>query len=427
MRGQSSGFSVIVILVVMLAVFGALLFANARPASPLVPVIPTESQSTENPNAWQEVLKAGFGSGGTPLPPIPTPQQPYVAPTLALGDSPSSTPVQASELGGSSSDAVAVAATPTRPAPTAASLTEAAVVTAHAATPLPIEQWKPPALMPPLNRDPLARDHYWFFRPVDSDANNAVLFYYSYGSDGPSKDNPLIVHHGIDMPNPIGQAVRAAGSGVVIWASDGLRTFDGIFENSPSYGNVVIIEHDFGFNGQPIWTLYAHLSAALVVKGQHVQAGEVIGLVGNTGRVSGPHVHFEVRMGLNKYRSTYNPVLWMVPYVGTGVLAGRVLDARGEPVQDADVTVRTWATGLQEATTTTYVYSETGSDVNADPNWGENFAVGDVPTGRYQVIVTLDGQRIVKLVDVYEGMTSFVELKPEPASNAQPVTVTPNS
>ncbi len=427
MRGQTSGFSVIVILLVVMGAFGALLWANSRPVTPALPVVPTEAQPTENANAWQEVLRAGFGSGGTPIPTIAIPQQPYVAPTLALGSAPTSTPVQASELGSQPDAVVAVAATPTRPAPTAADTAEAAVVTAQAATPLPVEQWRPPALLPPLNRDPLGRDHYWFIRPVDSNANNAGLFYYPYGSDGPSKENPLIVHHGIDMPNPIGQVVRAAGSGWVTWASDGLRTTDGIFENSPSYGNVVRIEHDFGYEGQKLWTIYAHLSATLVVNGQYVRAGDAIGLVGNTGRVSGPHMHFEVRMGEDRYRSTYNPVLWMVPYVGTGVIAGRVVDERGELAQDADVTVRNWATGLQQDTTTTYVYTNTESEVNADPNWGENFAIGDVPVGRYQVIVTLNGQRIVELVNVYEGMTTFVELKPEPGQEVEPVTVTPSS
>src|SRR5262249_52982308 len=124
---------------------------------------------------------------------------------------------------------------------------------------------------------------------------NFALFSYPYGSDGPQEQTPWRVHHGIDMPNPIGQTVRAAGSGTVIWAGSG-------FENSPSYGNVVEIQHDFGYNGQPLYTLYAHLSAFLVTAGQVVNTGDPIGLVGNTGRVSGPHVHFEVRMGA---KSTY--------------------------------------------------------------------------------------------------------------------------
>ena len=57
------------------------------------------------------------------------------------------------------------------------------------------------------------------------------------------------------MPNPIGEPVRAAGSGRVIWAADGREEEAGIFQNSPAYGNVVMIEHDFGYRGQPLYTL----------------------------------------------------------------------------------------------------------------------------------------------------------------------------
>ncbi len=85
------------------------------------------------------------------------------------------------------------------------------------------------------------------------------------------------------MPNPIGQTVRAAGSGTVIWAADGLRTEGATFQSSPSYGNVVVIQHDFGYRGQPLYTLYAHLSAVLVTAGDYVNMGDAIGLVGNTG------------------------------------------------------------------------------------------------------------------------------------------------
>ena len=156
----------------------------------------------------------------------------------------------------------------------------------------------------------------------------------------------------------------------------------------------------------------AHLSAAVVAEGQYVDSGEVIGLIGDSGRVSGPHVHFEVRIGENRYRATYNPILWMVPYVGHGVIAGRVADENGNLLQDIDITIRNRATGLVQDTATSYVTLDTGSDVNADPSWQENFAVADVPVGRYDVIVTINGQRVIRQVEVIEGTTSFVELAP---------------
>jgi hypothetical protein len=55
---------------------------------------------------------------------------------------------------------------------------------------------------------------------------------------------------------------------------------------------------------------------------------------------------------------------------------------------------------------------DSGFDVNADPEWQENFVVPDVPVGRYDVITTINGQRILQQVEVFEGMTAFVELKP---------------
>ncbi len=283
----------------------------------------------------------------------------------------------------------------------------------------PASQWRPPALVPPISLDPLGRDHYWFARPVDSDGVNYGLFSYPYGSDGPAQESPWRIHHGIDMDNPIGQTVRAAGPGTVVWAGAG-------FENSPSYGNVIEIRHDFGYNGLPLYTLYAHLSAFLVSEGQVVNTGDPIGLVGDTGRVSGPHVHFEVRMGTKiTYGSSYNPVLWMVPYVGHGVIAGRVTGPRGEELQDQTVTIQDARTGLIVQSTTTYIYENNASDINADPLWKENFVVGDVPVGRYQVVTSIDGIRVSKTIDVAEGMTNFVELSPQQPVNPT-ATATPS-
>lgn len=428
---RSNGLLLLFVLMIALGLFFAIALANSTPQRPAIAVIPTIAPPTDNPNAWQIFLRNGLGDSSTPLPTIAIPTQPFIVPTLAISNETETEPLEAVAFGDSNpSDRVVAPATATLPSVVSSPEDEVIAVTAISVT-QPPQQWRPPPLIPPLNRDPLGRDHYWLMRPVDSNANNAVLFNYPYGSDGPDKSNPLRVHHGIDMPNPVGETVRAAGSGVVIWAADGRQEQSVIFQNSPSYGNVIFIEHDFSYEGQVVYTLYAHLSASLVVPGQYVQAGEVIGLIGNTGRVTGPHVHFEVRLGDRpenaRYGNTYNPILWMVPYVGHGVIAGRVVDANGNLINDADITIRDRSNGVIRDTTTSYVYLGTGFDVNADPKWGENFAIADVPVGRYDVIVTIDGQRVVRQIDVLEGMTNWIELRPPEASNAQPTPIGPEA
>ncbi len=427
MGKRSSGLPTILILLVVLFGFGALLLVNSSPALSVSPVIPTEEDVQAEGNAWQTILSEGFGENSTALPTIAIPTREFIPPTLPSSQLETATPFNAFDVSNVADASVADVATPTILAPTATTVGDEIVITVEYVTRAPAE-WQPPPLIPPLSRDPLGRDHYWLTRPVDSNANNAVLFYYPYGSDGPEKDNPFRVHHGIDMPNPVGQAVRAAGSGTVVWAADG-RSQDDVpsFQNSPSYGNVIVIEHDFGYRGQPIYTLYAHLSASLIEAGQYVEAGEVIGQVGNSGRVTGPHVHFEVRMGENAYRATYNPALWMVPYVGHGVIAGRVLDNDENLVQDADITVRNRSNGLVQDTTTTYIQLGTSFDVNSDPIWEENFVVADVPVGRYDVIATINGERVIRQVDVIEGTTTFVELSPVDTADVEAVTPTDES
>jgi murein DD-endopeptidase MepM/ murein hydrolase activator NlpD len=426
MRRTGTGVPPIFLIMIVFGGFAAVVWLNARPAPTLRTIIPTEMIPTDDPNAWQEILREGFGSNSTPLPTIALPTAPFVAPTLPISGDTNLIPLDPNDVSGALNPTINAIVTPTRLPATPNTLATDIPVTEQFVT-RPPAQWQPPPLVPPISRDPLGRDHYWFARPVDSNATNYALFSYTFGSDGPQQDSPWRVHHGIDMPNPIGQTVRSAGSGMVIWAADGLRTEGEIFQSSPSYGNVVVIQHDFGYRGQALYTLYAHLSAVLVAAGQYVNMGDAIGLVGNTGRVSGPHVHFEVRMGKNTYGTTFNPLLWMVSYVGSGVVAGRVTNERGDLLQDQTVTVIDRRNGLVVQSTTSYLYLDNGSDVQADPLWQENFVLGDIPVGRYEIVATIDGQRVSKIVDVAEGMTSFADLTPLTAATAQPTDEVPPS
>ncbi len=99
-------------------------------------------------------------------------------------------------------------------------------------------------------------------------------------------------HPAIDIGAPLGADVRAVDDGKILaagWSTVG-------------YGNYVIIRHDDGFQ-----TLYAHLSQIDVSAGERVERGQRIGLIGSTGRSTGPHLHFEVR----RNGQTYNPLLYL--------------------------------------------------------------------------------------------------------------------
>lgn len=263
-----------------------------------------------------------------------------------------------------------------------------------------IDGWNPPPLEVPIAHHQY--DHFWLIRPVGPDYNNFGLAHYAYGSDGPAND--LRVHHGIDLANPIGVEVFAAGPGRVIWASKGHFNE---FESITSYGNTVVIKHDFGYNGDDIYTLYAHLSAILVRAGERVESGQIIGLIGNTGQVTGPHVHFEVRIGRNSYFAVRNPVLWMAPYVNTGVIAGRIVLKDGQLAMDAPINLIDLDTGQVVSRTTTYA----GFGVNPDDHWQETFTLPDVPQGRYLVTARYNGSAWSGKVEVIPGTTNWVELE----------------
>jgi murein DD-endopeptidase MepM/ murein hydrolase activator NlpD len=425
MQRQGNGIPALTLIMLAVGGFGFMLWYNARPAQELRVIVPTLAQPTVQENAWQQILEAGFGSDSTPLPTIAIPTAVFVPPTLVGQEAFGATGVAAAALAQPTATPFQ-GATPTLPPPTAPALVTEIPLTQVYVT-RPPQQWAVPPLIPPLSHDVLGRDHYWMRRPIDSNANNEGLNSYTYGSDGGEFN--MRVHAGIDIPNQIGEPVRAAGDGTVVWAADGLRVQGGSFQETYSYGNVIVIEHDFGYENRRVFTLYAHLLQVNVVPGQRVQTGDPIGLVGNTGRVTGPHVHFEIRLGepgnydpnyVPTYGNTYNPLLWMVPYVGTGVIAGRVLDREGSLVSDADVTVRSRATGQVVSVTKSYILQNTAVDVNADPEWQENFVLSDIPLGRNEVIANVGGETISLTVNVIEGTTTFVELRlgqePTPAS-----------
>jgi murein DD-endopeptidase MepM/ murein hydrolase activator NlpD len=87
-------------------------------------------------------------------------------------------------------------------------------------------------------------------------------------------------HQGIDISSPLGTLIRASNAGMVIYSNNTIK----------GYGNLIVLRHS-----EELVTVYAHNQVNLVEEGTWVEKGQIIGKVGQTGRASGPHLHFEIR------------------------------------------------------------------------------------------------------------------------------------
>ena len=112
-------------------------------------------------------------------------------------------------------------------------------------------------------------------RPID-----AMSLSSSYGMRVHPITGKVARHNGIDIPAPRGTAIYATADGIV-----------GRAQRLGGYGNYVEIEH-----GNMIQTRYGHMSSYIVRPGQQVKRGEIVGYVGSTGRSTGNHLHYEVRI-----------------------------------------------------------------------------------------------------------------------------------
>lgn len=119
----------------------------------------------------------------------------------------------------------------------------------------------------------------------------------------------LASHDGIDIATIPRAQVVAAGDGIVeeIWPPPGVWWVDGrVYQGHPVYGGMVILAHPDGLR-----TLYAHLSAVLVVWHQALRAGQVLGNVGATGEAKGAHLHLEIRVGTGTGAMVLSPLLYV--------------------------------------------------------------------------------------------------------------------
>lgn len=124
-------------------------------------------------------------------------------------------------------------------------------------------------------------------QPIRDNDIRRISSYYGYRTDPFYKVRKF--HDGVDFSAPLGKEVIATGDGKVIEVKRSRR----------GYGNTIIIDHGFSYK-----TVYAHLNSFNVKKGDEVKRGQVIGAIGNTGKSTAPHLHYEVR----KNNHAINPI-----------------------------------------------------------------------------------------------------------------------
>jgi len=259
-------------------------------------------------------------------------------------------------------------------------------------------------------RAPMAPLHTWFARPIARTEQPYIDQTYRFGSTMGGNFQP---HQGVEFNNPVGTSVLAIDAGTVTHAGP-----------AEQGALTVVIRHDSMLttpNGRLyLYSAYYHNSRLLVTVGQRVTRGQPIARVGNTGRATNDHLHLEVHatpVDSTRYvvdaavrypPYNRNPELWIEPLPGTGVVAGQVWDARGQPVRQA----RVYGLVKPEPQETPFSFAETYGERNhPDPSYNEHFAVGDVPPGDYVLGTTIDGRKVFRRVFVEAGKVTWVEFR----------------
>jgi murein DD-endopeptidase MepM/ murein hydrolase activator NlpD len=333
---------------------------------------------------------------------------------LLTSCSPATTTVEAVTQAGPTSTAVIAGATETQSVEDAEALPKPTIAPFRFVLPTPgaepVSGWRPPLY--PVPWAVSAYDHFYFARPIAADNVNWPLAEYRYGGVFFA---PNIVHTGVDIDAEEDTPILATGAGRVVSADWGL--FSQVPGNiSDPYGQAVVLKHDFGYKGESLYTVYAHMSKIIAVVGQHVETGDVLGLVGDTGVTTGPHLHFEVRVGDNDFYNTYNPELWMAPPQGWGILVGRITDEDGELLNQFPVEVRPMPSEVPLRKVITYAKGA----VNGDPYYQENLVLSDLPAGLYKIVFEYKEKRLQFWLDIYPGQVTYFTFTDEDGFQVKP-------
>ncbi len=224
---------------------------------------------------------------------------------------------------------------------------------------------------------PVEGQQFRLLRPVpDSIQTNG-----SYLFGEPHISNPSISHRGIDMLVRY-DTVYSASAGRVSFVGYNPHDTTGGYEPS-GCGNYIMIESTW--DGSDIFLLYCHFTKPLVGIFQEVEAGQPIGISGNTGFSTGPHLHFEIRMhtpDFSAVRSRRNPELW-VAINGMGAIYGTIpnapnstrVDISPDPKPRPPYSTFGWA----------LTYNFNDLRIGSDEIYAENYAIGDIKPGTYTI------------------------------------------
>jgi hypothetical protein len=275
-------------------------------------------------------------------------------------------------------------------------------------TPLVVATQTPtPTVLPPsptatqVSCDPLAVDfcvtegHFLFQNPILPPGNTSIDITYRYGSTQNGTRDP---HHGVEIGKGFGTPVHAAGEGVIQFAGPDREAVYSPWRDF--YGNVVVIRH-----ADELYTLYAHLSKVDVRVGDEVEAGDLIGEMGQSGAATGSHLHFEIRKGGDgtDYFSTQNPELWLLPnQADFGAMALSIVNG-GDMFQWSSITVQ------RVDETDNIVASHYVDTYHPSLASGlENAALSGLPAGRYRIALIFNGQVYERWVEVQSGRLTRV-------------------
>ncbi len=413
--------TVLVIVVMSLAQATAVSSLAATPTPTKTPTKQPTATATATPTStptWTPTATGTATNTPTPTPTgtdTPLPTFTPVPPTATFTPAPD---VPAEPVAAEVAAAVQLPAEPLTASPDitgTAALTQTEVITQPVGPPTPTPTPVPRTVMvsPDIPNFLDASNHFLFSRPFTNAYQTWGSYYYPYGTNG---RNQYFWHFGIDIQNPQYTPMVAVADGTIIHA--------GPDSGAPPlgpwpdfYGQAVVIQHDQQWQGQPVYSLYGHVSRVLVRVGQKVKTGEVIAQVGQLGVALGPHLHLEVRLGGNTYWNTRNPDLWVQPDPGFGVIAGRVVDYENYFVPQQLVTLhrsedpsRYWRE--------TFTYPD--NTVNSDDEFVETFTFSDVPAGRYLLKSTVDGHQVSVPVNVFKGEVTFALLRSTDPPQAAP-------